>query len=344
MLSINGNPILATDGFSGPTFGLQNPAAGSATQNTIVRAQSGGGGSGNGAALELLSGAGSGTGTTGGIYLGLGGTTDSIFLSGAAPGQMFWSAATVPFLNQGGESSSTTAGDFSIQPQQSAHATDQQGGNFNVYLQAPAGAGVASGLIVRQGSIASSVYAARLSALINHESTDSALWLVPNIAPDGTNWALDGNSASTLVNGPTDVRVTIASGYPIAVFNASYIQLIQPVIGDPIAPTPFAFGKTITVTNQSGTFTLIGAGIANIVVPLVPSGGGLTGNLTVVFPNALGYYLLDLTQCTFNGHNVIVTSGSGSFTISGDTTPQFLVTIVTNPRGTNTIATSLGGA
>ena len=142
--------------------------------------------------------------------------------------------------------------------------------------------------------------------------------------------------AVTNVNGPA---LTLAGGNSsngtpggaIALSGATNAGSAQGTIGAPSGQT-WAWTPT-TISTTTGTVTLSAAQYSS---PLIKIAATLTGNLTVVFPNQAGFWIVNTNALVLSGHTLTLQSGTATF--AG--TSGKLYTVVSD--GGNTLYVSVG--
>jgi hypothetical protein len=120
----------------------------------------------------------------------------------------------------------------------------------------------------------------------------------PSTGSTGGNLALAAGSGST---GPNNGTVSLVTG------GATGNAIIS------AGPNGVAYGSAAVALSATGTTTLTQA---QYQFPLLECTGTLTGQITLVFPNVAGFWMLDVSQVVGNSHTVTIESGSGSATIT----------------------------
>lgn len=124
-------------------------------------------------------------------------------------------------------------------------------------------------------------------------------------------------------------------------------SVLADAIGGGTLPLSVQISPT-ACTQTSGTFTISSSDYTKPVIVIGPTGGSLTGDLTVVFPNTNGaksgsilsspLFMLDISALDLAGHNLILkNAGGASFTISSLSANIDIVMVLINARGANTI-------
>jgi hypothetical protein len=110
-----------------------------------------------------------------------------------------------PFISQTNTTSQVTGSNITIQPQQSNHTTNNAGGNVIIALQAPNGDGYEASLeITRDG-----YFSAAIGPIFGSGSTETGIWLTPNIVPNSNNYSIGTTSVSLGFNALTAISFAI---------------------------------------------------------------------------------------------------------------------------------------
>jgi len=191
----------------------------------------------------------------------------------SAGGTLLWSSTSTWLMSQAPEASATKAADSTWQPQQSTHAVDQGGGNANINLQAPAGAGLEAYLNVQRGG--STLVA--LGALVG-SPTFGAVYLGGN-PPSATNWVMNSNGVGAQVQAPlAGGQLSFGAGGAIA-------ALYNGTSGD----WRFNAGVNVQVNNAAGDY---GGGLGVIGIHNAttnPTTNPTNGGILYVSAGALTY-------------------------------------------------------
>jgi hypothetical protein len=309
------------------TISFAGAGSGTGSSLTLQSQNAVASGSSNGGALNLVSGgANGGSGGQGNIVLGLGGTTNAISISGLAAsiGAFSWSAQLLPALQQTAPTSDVATNSFVITSQAPyvSASTHTNPGSIVLNTPAPVSSGSVGLLLVQSGG---TTYAAL--GQDGNGSGYGALWLGQS-SPSTTNYSLANNGTSLYIQASASVQAFLLT--------SGSIQCFQPLEGA-AGTSPFAFTTQAAITTPTtGTLTLTATQYA---LPIIPISISLTGALTIVIPNQIGFYIFDLTGVTFNSLSITFKCGTATTAaISVIVNSSDLVIVIGNPRGTNTIS------
>jgi hypothetical protein len=198
------------------------------------------------------------------------GNTGVVSVGTASTGNVItWVAATTsPGLSQLATPSATQGQNITIAPQQSTQATNQGSGNLIINLQAPIGTGIEAGLVINRGG----TFVARIGPLVGSGSSNTAIWLQPGITPSATNYTLDANSTTTVVNVPTSGTIDLSvNNTTLVSMNAS--KFITS-IGRRVNVTPTTISYQVLVTDE---IIAVGAitGAITVTLPATPTIGDI---------------------------------------------------------------------
>lgn len=212
--------------------------------------QSGGGQAGTGG-ITLPAGDLSGTGSTN-TNPTVSNLTGSGAITTVSASTLQWlNSVSNPAIGQQNESLTTKAADFLIQPQQSAHAVDQGGGNLLANLQVPAGAGAHATFQVQEAGLGY-VFLGRNPT----GGTQGWAWF-GQVTPSATNYAFvsDGATATVFNSGGGNVYFRISGSAAMGTYTANGLEL---------------FSETTAFGGGTG---VLGVANASVVPTSNPSGG-----------------------------------------------------------------------
>lgn len=226
-------------------------------------------------------------------------------------------AQTTPTISQPIAASDVACKDIVLTPQPpfaSATGGNRVGGNFTVSLASPTNGGTTSPVLKINTGASTYVSLGQYTT-----SAYGGLWLGTQ-APSSTNFAvISDSSTNTYLNAPTGATVSLLS--------AGATPLLT--VGN---NSPMLWGST-GLSATSGTTTLSGG---QLQTPMITYTASLSNNITIVFPNAAGFWFLDLAGVVLNAHTVSVQSGSTTVVLPTTTTTKNLFMIRT--QGSNVIA------
>lgn len=252
---------------------------------------------------------------TSGFYLQYGGV-NRIDFNGTTAWQWTWDAtASSPALVQTTTSSVIQGQNFTIQPQQSSHATDQGGGNLIVALQTPTGTGLEGLLQINR----SSTFIAGIGPLVSNGGTSGAVYLGNGISPTAANASLIGQATLTILNAPTSGTVYLRVGNSLAagIYTSNGLQLFSETT---------SFGSGIGVlgvhdanTNPTGNpstggilYSTAGQGTwrgsGNAIETFGPAGSGTVNSQTATVFRELAFFRTTDTS-THTAYTFTVPSG-----------------------------------
>jgi hypothetical protein len=243
--------------------------------NTYLNAPSGSG------SIQL----GLANGTTGAVVIGAASVTTSIQI-------LQWSSTVSgPVLAQANESTVTKGQDLTIQPQQSAHATDFGGGNLIIALQVPGGAGAEANFKINRG-----VAEIAQIGLLTTGSLFTALWMGASISPTSSTYTLTSDGTTyTILNAPTSGQLILRTGNAnVADYNSTLAN----------------FWTLQSSLQLLGSTVEFGVAVASPTITQVTPGSDVAAiNMTIQAQSAEATASTHLT-----GGNLILQAGSGATT------------------------------
>lgn len=174
---------------------------------------------------------------------------------------------SAPTISQVGESSTIKASDFTIQPQQSSHATDAGGGNLVLNFQTPSGSGARAGLKLTEGG----AFLALLQNGLGTHDGQCALWMGKSLTPSQLNFTLlsDG-SAFTVLNAVSGAVLNLSvNSSAIAQASAANFSVFQPLLmTNQVYANSATAGANGAVPNQVNKYLSISLDGVTYKIPL----------------------------------------------------------------------------
>jgi len=249
------------------------------------------------------------------------------------------------FLGQDSQVDNIKGADFTIQPQQSTHPTDQGGGNVIIQLQVPTGAGAEAFLRVLRGA-ANAFQVGPLS------SGENLAWL-GTAAPSTTNYTFGAGPTLTVTNVPTGGAINQA-------INGATVVQLTAALYYPITDNQIAFGasgnrwsdlETYTASfkgaidlNSSQTIALGTGGTQTVPASptpgLIVTSGTFSSNGTIDFTTnaSNGFYVLDMSGVTLGAtFGVVFKNGTATKTYTSSSVLSGSLALVWT-HGANTLA------